>query len=156
MILRVQVVPTELSTDTDLALIAAAAVTTTIDLGANPIDVQVGAGWITLRGSVPWNCQRRKVIAAIGALRGVRGITNLISISTADVPAIKIKSSIEAAFQRLFNAGRQRVGVCVVHGDVTLTGTVTSGWQRAMLTRSAWNAAGVRSVRNELVCEVGG
>jgi len=154
VILRVQVDSTDVSTDAELARSAAAAVAATIDLGANPIDMQVNAGWITMRGSVAWDFQRRKLMKAVGALRGVRGIDNMISISTGDVPAAKIKSSIESALRRLVDAGRQRIGVSVVNGVVTLTGAVTSGWQRAMVMRSAWNAVGVRSVRNELVLEL--
>jgi len=154
VILRVEVDPTDVSTDAELARIAAAAVATTIDLGPYPIDMQVNAGWITLRGSVAWEFQRRKVIKAVGALRGVLGINNMITISTADVPGAKIKSSIESALKRLFDARRQRIGVTVVNGVVTLSGAVTSGWQRAMVMRSAWNAVGVRNVRNELVLEL--
>jgi osmotically-inducible protein OsmY len=154
VILRVDVDSTDESTDAELARFAAAAVATTIDLGAEPIDIQVNAGWITLRGSVTWEFQRCKVMNAVGALRGVLGINNMMTLRTTEVPAAKMKSSIESALQRLVDARHQRIGVSVIHGVVTLTGAVTSGWQRAMVVRSAWNAVGVRSVRNELVVEL--
>lgn len=154
VVLRVQVDSSDMPPDPELALIAAEAVATTIDLDMNPIEMQVNTGWATMQGTENWDFQRHKIITAVGAPRGVRGITNLITISTADVPASKIKSSIESAFQRLFDAERQRIGVSVMNGEVTLTGAVTSGWQRALVTRSAWNAAGVRSVRNELVLDL--
>jgi osmotically-inducible protein OsmY len=35
-------------------------------------------------------------------------------------------------------------------GDVTLCGTVTNWWQRDMARDSAWNAAGVRNVNDQL------
>jgi osmotically-inducible protein OsmY len=151
VIMRVEVQPKDLRDDAELARLAAVAVATTFDLGPNLIDIQVDNAWITLRGSVPWDFQRRNVVTAIGALRGVRGITNGITISAPDIPAGEIKAGIDSALQRLFDSEHQHVGVSVVHGDVTLTGNVTTGWQRNLVGRSAWNALGVRSVRNELV-----
>lgn len=40
----------------------------------------VRGGWLTLRGRVPWPCQKRLVEQAVSPIAGIRGITNHIDV----------------------------------------------------------------------------
>ncbi|BCB90217.1 hypothetical protein Psuf_075300 [Phytohabitans suffuscus] len=51
------------------------------------IEVTVSKGWITLRGEVEWEYQRRAAERAVRGLSGVRGATNLIAVRPRVQPA---------------------------------------------------------------------
>ncbi|BCJ60931.1 hypothetical protein C1I93_27460 [Micromonospora endophytica] len=51
------------------------------------LDVSVSRGWVTLRGEVEWEYQRRAAAQAVGQLAGVRGVSNGISVRPAVWPA---------------------------------------------------------------------
>ena len=151
VIINIQVVPVDAPGDAAIAAVAANVVAAASYLAADNVQVQVESGWITLSGHVPWDFQRQDVETAVRSIRGVRGLTNDIEIVTADVPAAKIKASIEAALKRRFDSEDQTIAVQVRGDEVTLTGTVTNGWQRHLALNSAWKAAGVRHVKDDLV-----
>jgi osmotically-inducible protein OsmY len=151
VVIHIQVVPIDAPDDAAIAAAAAGAVAAASYLPADAVNLQVESGWITLSGSVPWDFQRRNVETAVRSIGGVRGLTNDIGIVTAKIPAATIKTRIEAALRRQFDSEDQTIGVQVRGDEVTLTGTVTNGWQRHLARDSAWNAAGVRKVKDDLV-----
>ena len=67
-------------TDADIA----AAVTRALEWDAfvpiEDLDVTVSHGWVTLRGEVEWNYEKRDAEDAVRRLSGVRGVTNLITV----------------------------------------------------------------------------
>lgn len=135
--------------DIDIARSAENALQWVTYLPKDSIKVMVEKGWITLSGSVEWDYQRQNITSAVRYLTGVKGITDLLVIKPTS-SSNAIKSDIEAALERRFDSEDQDISVAVQGGDVTLSGTVTSWWQRDLARNSAWSAAGVKNVTNNL------
>jgi osmotically-inducible protein OsmY len=112
--------------------------------------VVVREGWITLEGAVEWNYQRQRAESAVRRLRGVKGVTNLISLQPR-VPPIEIKQKIEEAFRRSAEVDAARITVTADGGTVTLSGTVRSWAERQEAERTAWATPGVIRVENRIV-----
>jgi osmotically-inducible protein OsmY len=122
------------------------------DLPQDKVKVKVEAGWITLTGELNWNYQKEAARDAIKDLRGVTGVTNNITIKSESNDPIE-KEDIEAALQRNWSFYDNDITVEVNDHKATLTGTVSSIYQKEEAGRIAWNAQGVYQVDNELVVE---
>jgi len=114
------------------------------------VKVVVENGWITLSGELSWDYQRMAAVRAVRHLMGVRGVSDQIAIKHA-VFQTDVQSDIKAALQRQANQDAHGISVTVDGGNVTLTGTVQSWWERDLARRSAWNTAGVHKVVDNLV-----
>ena len=136
-------------TDTDVARAAETALQYLVFLRTDAVKLLVEDGWITLSGTLEWQHQRRIVLAALRYLSGVRGITDHLTIVSRP-PSVTIQRDIEAALRRRVDADSQRISVAVNAGEVTLSGTVTSWWQKELAREAAWNSGGVTFVHNEL------
>jgi osmotically-inducible protein OsmY len=80
---------------------------------------------------------------------GIVGISNNIRIQSESKDRIE-KSSIENALARNWSIDGATIAVKVKDNDVTLSGSVTSYYQKDEAERIAWNAPGITSVSNEL------
>jgi osmotically-inducible protein OsmY len=112
------------------------------------IQFRVDHGWVTLKGQVNFEYQRRAAERAVRYLPGVRGVSNLIEVA----PSVKphdIKAQIEETFRRQATVDAQNVSVeTTPDGEVILRGTVRSWIERHEAEKAAWAAPGVRSVKN--------
>jgi osmotically-inducible protein OsmY len=112
------------------------------------ITFNVDHGWITLKGRVSFDYERRAAERAVRYLPGVRGVSNLIEV----VPAAKpqdIKKQIEETFRRQATVDAENVTVeTTPDEEVILRGTVRSWIERHEAEKAAWAAPGVRSVKN--------
>jgi osmotically-inducible protein OsmY len=118
-----------------------------------PIDelkVEVENGYVTLGGNVQWNFQRLAAKQSIIHLAGVVGVENNIQVKSDTVDAVE-KKDIECAFNRHWSMDDNEIHVEVAGNKVTLTGMVTSLYQKDEAEQIAWNAPGVRSMDNQLV-----
>jgi osmotically-inducible protein OsmY len=113
------------------------------------VKVMVEKGWVTLSGEVEWNYQRQSAAAAVRGLLGVKGLTENIGIKPLAAHS-GIKSDIEAALRRRLDSDKQDITVAVNDGNVTLSGTVRSLWERERTRQLAWNAPGVKHVADNL------
>ena len=140
--------------DPEIARDAVAAIQNELPYSSEHIRVVVKDGWVTLEGTAEWNYVRERAEAAVRRVRGVKGITNLITISARVAPT-DIKRRIEEAFRRDAELDAARIQVEADGGTVTLKGTVRSWAEREEAERVAWLAPGVTEVRNEIIVSPG-
>jgi len=116
------------------------------------VKVKVENGWITLDGELPWYYQREAAKSAVNYLSGVKGVTNNIKVKPDTHDEIEEKQ-VKLAITRHWSLNSQDVKVKVSGNKITLTGTVSSFFQKEEAERIAWNTPGVWAVYNELAVE---
>lgn len=135
-------------TDVEIAKAAANA----IDWNAivpKTVQVSVEDARVILRGQVKWGYQRIAATQAVRNLKGVKAVTNHITILS-DIKPGNIKNSIERALVRSARTDAKNISIDVVGGEVTLRGTVHSRTESDDAKWAAWAAPGVTHVNNRL------
>ncbi len=122
------------------------------DVPGDKIQVKVEDGWITLNGELPWNYQKEAAKDAVQYLIGVKGISNNIIVKSETKEEIEI-IDVENALARSWPVNSQNIKVSASGTKVTLSGTVSSWYQKDEAGRIAWNTPGVWAVDNELAVE---
>lgn len=116
------------------------------------VTVKVEDGWVTLDGELPWNYQKEAAKNAVNYLNGVKGVTNNIKIKSNVHDALE-KKNIEEAIARNWSIDSSTIKIVVSGTTVTLSGTVTSWYQKDEAERIAWNTPGIWHVNNELIVD---
>jgi osmotically-inducible protein OsmY len=142
-------------TDTDVAGAATRALEWDAFVPPERIDVTVARGWVTIKGQVEWEYQRRSAERAVRRLAGVRGVTNLVSVRPGVEPSPQqVRRDIEDALVRNAETDAGQVTVEVDGPRVILTGPVRSWTEKQEAERVAWSAPGVASVDNRIVVSI--
>ena len=123
-----------------------------VGLDEDAVKVQVEKGWVTLHGEV--DTPRRGYLAAraVGQMRSVTGVTNLIKVS-APKAAGDVTENIVRALQRHAERAAKHIQIKVRDGTVTLSGKVASYAERSLARGAAWSAPGVHVVVDDLEVE---
>lgn len=145
----VKLAPDHRRSDTDLATSAEQALKWNTLIPADAVKLTVDRGWITLRGDVEWDYQRRAIEKAVRPLMGVVGISNEITLR-AKPKLDNLHHRIEEALTRQALREARHIKIGVDGTTVTLTGQVHSWHEREAAQWVAWTAPGVRAVINEL------
>ena len=147
--LEVRVPSVDQRPDPEIARDAVTALKTDLPFSSANMKVVVKDGWITLEGSVEWNYARQDAEKAVRRVRGVKGVSNLISVRPKAQPAA-IRREIEDALRRSAEVDANRITVEANGSEVILRGTVRSWAEREEAERAAWAAPGVTRVDNRI------
>jgi osmotically-inducible protein OsmY len=138
--------------DTDIATAATATLKWHVSLPEDAVKVTVERGWVTLVGHVDWEYQKRAAERALRDQRGVKGVTNNITV-TPSVRADHVQAKIRSAFQRSAQIDADHVTAAVQGTEVTLSGVVRSWAEKKEAEYAAWSAPGVTAVKNQVRVE---
>jgi osmotically-inducible protein OsmY len=136
--------------DPEIARDAVAALKAELPISHDRIKVVVKNGWITLEGSAEWQYQKTAADAAVRKVRGVKGVTNVITVKPKVEPS-DIKRKIQDAFKRSAEVDANRITVEANGSEVILKGTVRSWIEREEAERVAWSAPGITKVEDRIV-----
>jgi len=123
-----------------------------IGVHSDHIQVQVEEGHVTLDGEVQYNFQKEASGNAAGNVKGIKILTNNISVKAETNNDLERKV-VEHALLRYSSTADQNIRVKVSGNTITLNGAVYSFYQKEEAAKIAWNAPGVLMVNNELVIE---
>jgi osmotically-inducible protein OsmY len=140
-------------TDEEIALAAVRALTWDVDVPASDIQVTVGNGWITLKGTVNVLFQRNAAFRDVRHLAGVRGVSNLLTVRQPTPAPADVKQRIERALVRNAELDAKGVRVEVHDHTAVLRGVVRSDAERRAAEGSAASAPGITEVDNYLLIE---
>jgi osmotically-inducible protein OsmY len=136
--------------DPDIARDAVTALKAQLPISYDRIKVLVKDGWITLEGAVEWQYQKSTAEHAVRKLKGVKGVTNVITVEPKVEPS-ELKRKIQEAFKRNAEVDANRITVEVKGSEVVLKGSVRSWIEREEAERVAWSAPGVTMVDDRIV-----
>ena len=147
--LKVQLEGANPYADEDIARRALTLLDLNVLVPSNAIAVKVQQGWLTLTGEVQWDYQRTAAIDDLRKLRGVMGITNLITLK-ARLDAGDVKRRIEQALERHAEFEAKDIHVAVHGGKVTLEGTIDTLAERHAVESAVWTAPGVQTIEDHM------
>jgi osmotically-inducible protein OsmY len=136
--------------DPDIARDAIASLKAQLPISHENIKVIVKAGWLTLEGTVEWQYQKTTAENAVRKVKGVKGVTNVISLKPKVEPT-DIQRRIQEAFKRNAEVDANRITVETHGSEVILKGTVRSWIEREEAERVAWSAPGITRVEDQIV-----
>jgi osmotically-inducible protein OsmY len=136
--------------DPDIAKAAVATLKSELPISYDKIKIIVKDGWITLEGAAEWQYQKTTAENAVRKVKGVKGVTNVITVKPKVQPS-ELQRKILEAFKRNAEVDANRITVEASGGDVILKGTVRSWIEREEAERVAWSAPGVTKVEDRIV-----
>jgi osmotically-inducible protein OsmY len=145
----IEVKVTAAPSDVEIAKRATEKLEWNVAVPSGAVTVKVDNGWITLKGEVRYDYQRRAAERAVRDIPGVRGVSNLITLAPKVEPK-NLKEQIEKTFVRQATLDANNIDVETDGSTVILRGTVRSWAERRDAERIALSAPGVTSVKNEI------
>lgn len=136
--------------DTDIAAAARHALAWDVIVIDSDIQIRAEQGWVRLEGELDWAFERERAQSVVAHLRGVKGVTNLITLRP-HTPPDDLADTIGAAFRRSTDMDADHVRVEANAGNITLRGTVHNWADIDAASLTAWRAPGVTSVNNQIV-----
>ncbi|MEV4483397.1 BON domain-containing protein [Micromonospora coxensis] len=149
--LTVRIGPSSERTDPEIASAAERALAWDAFVPVENLEVTVAGGWVTLRGTVEWEYQRRAAERVVGRLTGVRGVSNGVTVRPSTRPSgADLPDRIVDALIRSGATDPDRISVRVYGDTVVVDGTVHSVTERDEVERVVWSAPGIREVHNHV------
>jgi osmotically-inducible protein OsmY len=136
--------------DSDIARAIAHVLEWNVQVPEGKIHARVQDGWVTLKGEVEYDYQRREVERSVRQVRGVVGVTDTITIRPPVSPE-RVQTVIEDAFRREAEIDARHIRVEVSDHTAQLYGHVHSLHEAAAARAAAATAPGVATVESHLV-----
>ncbi len=136
--------------DSDIARAIAHVLEWNVQVPAGKVQARVQNGWVTLDGEVGYDYQRREVERMVRQVRGVVGVTDLITVKPPVSPE-KVQQVIDDALRREAELDARHVRVEVSDHTAKLYGHVHSINQASAVRAAAASAPGVATVESHLV-----
>lgn len=114
------------------------------------IEIRVDNGWVFLDGTVEWEYQRKTAENAIHDLKGVRGVTNRITLKPKAIDPKEVKGKIAAAFHRSATIDASSVQVEITGSRIKLQGKVKTWAERQEAENAVWSLPGITLVDNNI------
>ena len=114
------------------------------------VRAEVRDGEVTLRGEVEWEWQRYAAERAVRDIRGVKWVSNLITIKP-KVKTSAVEERVAEAIKRSAELDARSIWVTTSNGTVHLRGHVHSLHEKRVAESAAASAPGVSKVENEIV-----
>jgi osmotically-inducible protein OsmY len=115
------------------------------------VSVRVEGGWVTLSGELDAQHQRAAAEADVRGLLGVIGVSNQTSIKVGTaVDLTNLSDDITHALHRSWFFDPKLIRVTGEGGHIRLTGSVHYLRDRNIAAATAWAAAGVTAVQNDI------
>ncbi|WP_020174772.1 BON domain-containing protein [Methyloferula stellata] len=120
-----------------------------VSVPRDTVKVNVEQGWVTLTGEVDWHYQKLAAEQDVHRLYGVVGVSNQITIKPR-VNTENLSDDIMHALHRSWFFDPRTINVSAQGGKVRLSGTAPSLHDRQVAAATAWTAAGVTDVENDI------
>jgi osmotically-inducible protein OsmY len=135
--------------DSDIARAIAHVLEWNVRVPEGKVQARVSDGWVTLEGEVEYEYQRHEVERMVSNVRGVVGVSDLITVKPPVSPE-KVQAVIEDAFQREAEIDARHIRVEVSDHTAKLYGHVHSLHEAAAARAAAAAAPGVATVESHL------
>jgi osmotically-inducible protein OsmY len=136
--------------DAELSSRAATALAADRLVPDDSISVEVHDGQVTLQGEVRHHYQRQVAELAVARVKGVRGISNKVVITSQPIPS-DVADQIKRAFRRNAIIDDSKVTVTTNGHTIYLDGEVGSWRAEEEAVDTAWGAPGVTDVVDRLI-----
>jgi osmotically-inducible protein OsmY len=113
------------------------------------VHAEVTSGWVNLTGEVDWSYQRDDAFGIVQGVKGVMGVTNLVTLKPTASP-LAVEEKIRSAFERNADLDADGISVKMSDGTIELSGQVHSLHEANIAESAAWSAPGVHSVERHL------
>jgi len=151
--IEVRLLSSDERTGADLAAAVLNALKWDAAIPTGKIDVTISKGWVTLKGEVEFAFQKRDAERAVHRLTGVKGVTNLITV-TSHVSSSELKQQIEKALVRNAQTDASHITVEMQGTKAILRGTLRSYAEKKAAEDTAWSAPGVTDVDNRITISI--
>jgi osmotically-inducible protein OsmY len=136
--------------DSDIATAIAHVLENNVQVPEGKVHARVQNGWVTLDGEVDYDYQRREVERMVRQVRGVTGVSDLITVKPAASPA-QVQEVIEETFKREAEIDARHISVEVSDHTAKLYGHVHSVKEASEARAAAAAAPGIATVESHLV-----
>jgi osmotically-inducible protein OsmY len=136
--------------DSDIATAIAHVLDNNVQIPPGRVQARVQAGWVTLEGDVEHAFQRREAERMVRQVRGVAGVTDMITV-TPPVSPERVEETIEDTFRREAEVDARHIRVEVSDHTARLYGHVHSLKEASAARAAAASAPGVATVESHLL-----
>jgi osmotically-inducible protein OsmY len=136
--------------DFDIATAIAHILENNVQVPDGKVHAQVQNGWVTLDGEVDYDYQRREVERMVRQVRGLTGVSDLITVKPPASPA-QVQQVIEETFKREAEIDARHISIEVSDHTAKLYGHVHSLNEASAARVAAAAAPGIAAVESHLV-----